>query len=150
MSCNCEKPSEDTIRLLKECDAGCKMAIDSMEQIARYVSDDKLKSIIAKYNSDHIKLEEEIHRALNNCGKEDKEPNPLAKASSWIQSEVKMMLKGDTKQAASLLTDGCNMGIKSLCEYKNEYKAADDKSVAMCEKICDIETKMVEDLQKFL
>lgn len=142
--------SQDTVELLKECDAGCKMAIDSMEQIAKFVTDDKLQTLITKYNKDHIRMEEDLHRALNNIGAEEGEPNPFAKASSWITSEVKMMMKGDSKQAASLLTDGCNMGIKSLCEYKNAYKAADDKSVALCEKICDIETKMVEDLQKFL
>ena len=142
--------SQDTVELLKECDAGCKMAIDSMEQICKYVTDDQLKSLITKYNADHIKIEEDIHRMLNQMGEEEKSPNPIAKASSWVQSEVKMMMKGDTHQAASLLTDGCNMGIKSLCEYKNSYKAADDKSVNMCEKICNIERKMVEDLQKFL
>ena len=142
--------SQDTIELLKECDAGCKMAIDSMEQISKYVSDDKLKTIIQKYNGAHIKLEEDIHRLLNNIGEEDKEPNPIAKASSWIQSEVKMMMNCDTKQAAHLLTDGCNMGVKQLCEYKNAYKAADDKSVKMCEKLCKLETKTASDLQEFL
>ena len=142
--------SQDTVELLKECDAGCKMAIDSMEQISKYVSDDKLKTIIQKYNGAHIKLEEDIHRLLNNIGEEDKEPNPIAKASSWLQSEVKMMMNCDAKQAAHLLTDGCNMGVKSLCEYKNQYKAADDKSVKICEKLCDIETKMASELQAFL
>ena len=142
--------SQDTVELLKECDAGCKMAIDSMEQISKYVSDDKLKTIIQKYNDSHIKLEEDIHRLLNNIGEEDKEPNPIAKASSWIQSEVKMMMNCDAKQAAHLLTDGCNMGVKSLCEYKNQYKAADVKSVKICEKLCDIETKMTYELQEFL
>ena len=142
--------SQDTVELLKECDAGCKMAIDSMEQINRHVTDDKLKSLITRYNGDHIKLKEEIHRALNNVGAEGQEPNPMAKASSWITSEVKMMLKGDAKEAASLLTDGCNMGIKSLCEYKNSYKAADEKSVELCVKLCDIEAGMVEELQEFL
>ena len=142
--------SQDTVRLLKECDAGCKMAIDSMEQIYKYVTNDQLKNLITKYNGAHIRLEEDIHRMLNTAGEEGKEPNPMAKASSWIQSEVKMMMKGDTHEAASLLTDGCNMGIKSLCEYKNNYKAADEKSVSLCEKICDIETKMVEELQAFL
>lgn len=142
--------SQDTIELLKECDAGCKMAIDSMEQISRFVTNDQLKSIIKKYNGAHIKMEEDIHRMLNNVGAEEQEPGPIAKASSWIQSEVKMMLKGDTKEAASLLTDGCNMGVKSLCEYKNAYKAADEKSVALCEKLCSLETKMGEELQAFL
>lgn len=142
--------SQDTVELLKECDAGCKMAIDSMEQISKYVSDDKLKTIIQKYNGAHIKLEEDIHRMLNNIGEEDKEPSPIAKASSWLQSEVKMMMNCDAKQAAHLLTDGCNMGVKQLCEYKNAYKAADDKSVKICEKLCDIETKMASELQAFL
>ena len=142
--------SQDTVELLKECDAGCKMAIDSMEQIGKYVTNDQLKTLIKKYNGEHIKLEEEIHRILNNLGEEEGEPNPIAKASSWVQSEVKMMIKGDTHQAASLLTDGCNMGIKSLCEYKNEYKAADEKSVNMCDKVCETEKRMTDDLKKFL
>jgi len=142
--------SQDTVELLKECDAGCKMAVESMEQISKYVTDEQLKTLITDYNGEHIKMEEDIHRMLNNLGEEDKEPNPIAKVSSWLQSEIKMMMKGDTHQAASLLTDGCNMGIKSLHEYKNQYKAADDKSVQMCERICNIETRMVEDLQSFL
>jgi len=142
--------SQDTVELLKECDAGCKMAVESMEQISKYVTDEQLKTLITDYNGEHIKMEEDIHRMLNNLGEEDKEPNPIAKVSSWLQSEIKMMMKGDTHQAASLLTDGCNMGIKSLHEYKNQYKAADDKSVQMCERVCNIETRMVEDLQSFL
>ena len=142
--------SQDTVELLKECDSGCKMAIDSMEQISKYVSDDKLKTIIQKYNGAHIKLEEDIHKMLNNIGEEDKDPSPIAKASSWIQSEVKMMMNCDAKQAAHLLTDGCNMGVKQLCEYKNSYKAADDKSVKICEKLCDLETKMAYELQPYL
>ena len=142
--------SQDTIELLKECDAGCKMAVDSMEQIGKYVTNDQMKSIIKKYNGAHIKLEEDIHRLLNNIGEEDKDPSPIAKASSWIQSEVKMMMNCDAKQAAHLLTDGCNMGVKQLCEYKNAYKAADEKSVQMCEKLCDLETKMTYELQPYL
>ncbi len=142
--------SQDTIELLKECDAGCKMAIDSMEQISRYVTNDQLKTLITKYNGAHIKMEEDIHRMLNNIGAEGQNPSPIAKASSWLQSEIKLNMNSDSKQAASLLTDGCNMGIKSLCEYKNQYKAADEKSVSLCEKLCDTEAHMVEELQAFL
>ncbi|MBR2045530.1 MAG: hypothetical protein IJ958_05280 [Agathobacter sp.] len=145
-----QEVSQDTIKLLKECDAGCKMAIDSMEQISKYVTDDQMKSIIKKYNDGHIKMEEDIHRLLNSYGEEDKEPNPIAKASSWIQSEVKMMINGDSKQAAYLLTDGCNMGVTSLNKYKNQYKAADQKSVEICERLCDMETSMTKDLQPYL
>lgn len=37
----------DTIRLAGHCDAGCKMAIDSMDQISRYVTDDNLRNVIS-------------------------------------------------------------------------------------------------------
>lgn len=145
-----EDVSQDTVELLKECDSGCKMAIDSMEQISKYVSDEKMKTIIKKCNDDHIKMKEDIQRMLDNIGSQGQEPNPIAKVSSWIQSEVKMRLNCDEKQAAHLLTDGCNMGVKTLCEYKNQYKAADEKSVNLCDKLCDIETKMSYDLRPFL
>ena len=140
----------DTVKLLKECDAGCKMAIDSMEQINRHVTDDKLKSLITRYNGDHIKLKEEIHRALNNVGAEGQEPNPMAKASSWITSEVKMMLKGDSKEAASLLTDGCNMGVKSLNRYLNQYKAADEVSKDITKRLINLEEQLAIDIRQFL
>ena len=142
--------SQDTIELLKECDAGCKMAVDSMEQIGKYVTDNQLKTLITKYNGEHIKMEEDIHRMLNAMGEEDQEPNPIAKASSWLQSEVKMMLKGDTHQAASLLTDGCNMGIKSLHEYKNQYKAADEQSKGITRRLVSLEEKMAVDMRGYL
>ena len=142
--------SQDTIELLKECVSGCKMAIDSMEQISRYVSDDKLKTIIQKYNGDHIKLEEELHRCLNNIGAEGKDPSAIAKASSWLQAEVKMMMNCDSKQAAHLLTDGCNMGIKQLCSYVNEYKNADEKSQRLAKKIIKEEEHLIEELKNYL
>ena len=142
--------SQDTVELLKECDAGCKMAIDSMEQISKYVTDDQLKTLITKYNGEHIKMEEDIHRVLNAMGEEDQEPNPIAKASSWIQSEVKMMLKGDTHQAASLLTDGCNMGIKSLNRYLNQYKAADEVSKDITKRLINLEQQLSTDIRQYL
>ena len=142
--------SQDTVELLKECDAGCKMAIDSMEQIAKYVSDDQLKTIIQKYNGAHIKMEEDIHRMLNNIGAEGQDPNPIAKASSWLQSEVKMMMNCDAKQAANLLTDGCNMGVKSLNKYLNQYKNADEVSHKLCMRLIKIEEKLCEELEEYL
>lgn len=145
-----QEVNQDTIELLKECDAGCNMAIESMEQINRYVTNDQLKALITKYNGAHIKLEEDIHRLLNNMGEEGQEPSPLERMGAWAQTELKMSMNGDIKKAADILTNGCNMGIKSLCEYKNTYKTADEKSVALCEKLCDIESHMVEDLQTFL
>lgn len=140
----------DTVCLLQECDAGCKMATESMEQIAKYVSNGELSDVITKYNKEHIRLGEEAHQLLNSAGEESKEPNPMAKAFSWFSSQMKMMIKGDAHQAASILIDGCNMGIKTLSEHKNQCRNADAKSVALCEKLQKVEKEMMEELQAFV
>lgn len=140
----------DTVSLLKECDSGCKMATDSIEQIGQFVSNPELSEVIAKYNHDHIALGEDIHQLLNKIGEPEQDPSLMAKAFSWMSSQMKMMVKGDTHEAASILTDGCNMGIKSLNEYKNQYKAADADATRICEKLIQMEKDFMGDLEKFL
>lgn len=142
--------NQDTIELLSEINAGCKMAISSMEQVGRNVDDKKLKDIIRRYTDEHIEVQEQTHRILNSVGESEKEPGIFAKTFASLQTEIKMLMKDDVHQASSILIDGCNMGTKSLCEYKNQYKAADDQSVHLCEKLCDIEKRMIEELQPLL
>ena len=142
--------NQDTIELLSQINAGCKMAIDSMEQVGKSVDDKRLKDIIAKYNEEHIIMEETTHRLLNDAGVPEQEPGLLAKTFASLQAKMKLMIKDDVHQAAEILTDGCNMGLKSLCEYKNSYKAADEKSVSLCQQLCDIENRMLAELQPLL
>lgn len=140
----------DTVDLLKDCDSGCKMATDSMEQMLQYVSNPDLNRIIMKYNEDHIEIGNEIHRYLNSGGEQAQDPSMMARTFAKVQSGVRMTFSGDSHQAAAILTDGCNMGIKSLNESKNKYGAADDKSVGMCERLIRLEKDMCNDLQAFL
>ena len=51
---------------------------------------------------------------------------------------------------ADLITDGCNMGVKSLNKYLNQYKVADDKSKKMCTELISIEEKLCKDLKQYL
>lgn len=149
MSCKKEF-NQDTIELLLQVNSGCKMAIDSMEQVGKTIDDKLILDIIKKYNEEHIKIEDKSHRLLNSAGVSDQEPSLMAKTFAQMQARIKLLIKDDVHQAASILTDGCNMGIKSLCEYKNSYKAADAKSVELCEKLCDLESRMLEELQPLL
>lgn len=140
----------DSIALLKECASGAKMATESLEQVMSMISNSDMAAIIMKYNEDHIRYGEDIHKALNEAGEQTKEPSPMAQAMSWISTKVKMTLRDDTHQAAEILIDGCNMGIKSLNEYKNKYHEADGKSVELCNRLIQIEKQLADELQEFL
>ena len=50
----------DTIKLLRECDAGIKMGVASIEDVLDYVSNTDLKKHLDRCKNDHEKLENQI------------------------------------------------------------------------------------------
>ena len=126
------------------------MAMESITQLKDKVSDKQLRQIMDKYYAGHSQLEAECRQILNDVGKPDKEPGMIVTAIANFQSRIKMVMDDDAKKAAEIMTDGCNMGIKSLSGYINEYKNADAKSMAIAEKLRRLEDNMLGDLQPLL
>lgn len=142
--------NSDTINLLKECNAGCKNATSSMEQVMGLVNDDKLKKLISNYNDKHIEIGDECHNLLNKYGSDEKDPQTITKVMSFVSTEVKMMNNNNSQKAAEIMFDGCNMGIKTVSGYINKYKNANKESKKMAEDIVKIEENFIEDLRPFL
>ena len=81
-------------------------------------------------------------------GGEEKEPSPIAKGMSWMKTNMKMSMDNSDSTAAELITDGCNMGVKTLQRYLNEYQGADAEAKAICEKMISIEEKLCKDMNR--
>ena len=141
---------KDTIRLLRECDAGIKMGIGSIDDVMEYASDDKLRSLLSESRAQHEKLHREIEELLWRFDDEGKDPNPMAKGMSWIKTNVKLAINESDKTIADLITDGCNMGVKSLEKYLNEYEAADEKSKDITKRLIRIEDGLARNLREYL
>ena len=109
-----------------------------------------MKKLLQESKSHHEKLGDEIHSLLNSHGTEEKDPTPMAKGMSWVKTNVKMGMDDSDATVADLITDGCNMGIKSLNRYLNQFKAADHKSKDISTKLISIEEKLCKDLNKYL
>lgn len=142
--------NSDTIKLLKECDAGTKMAVASIDDVLERVQDSGMKGLLQESKDHHETLGNEIHSLLNKYGKNEKDPNPMAKGMSWMKTNMKMTMDKSDATVADLLTDGCNMGVKSLHKYLNQYKAADDTSRDICNRLVSIEETLCKDLRKYL
>lgn len=142
--------STDTIHLLKECDAGSKMAVSSIDEVIEKVSSEQMKQLLTESKNHHEKLGNEIHAMLNENNAEEKEPNPIAKGMAYMKTGVKMTMDNSDATVADLITDGCNMGVKTLNKYKNQYKNADSKSVSLCDSLISIEEKLCKDLREYL
>lgn len=141
---------QDTIRLLRECDAGIKMGVASIDETLQSVKDEDLKRYLEKCKSEHEILKEEIQVLLEKYHDDGKEPNAMAKGMSWMKTNAKLAMDESDKTVADLMTDGCNMGIKTLNRYLNEYKAADEKTKDIAKRLIKLEEKLVAEIKKFL
>lgn len=141
---------QDTIKLLRECDAGVKMGVASIHDVLKVARQEKLKEILIKCKEKHDELDDEIQAELNRYNDEGKDPNPIAKGMSWIKTKIKLDMDESDKTIADLMTDGCNMGVKSLNKYLNQYQAADEKSKDITKKLIKLEEKLGFDMREFL
>ena len=141
---------QDTIRLLRECDAGVKMGVSSIDDVLDYVKSEDLKKSLSECKSAHEKLGNEITESLDRFGDDGKDPNPIAKGMSWMKTNIKLIMHESDHTIADLITDGCDMGVKSLSKYLNQYKAADESSKDIAKRLIALEEKLGQDIRGFL
>lgn len=140
----------DTIKLLRECDAGIKMGVSSIDEVFSRVISPGMRGALSRCKREHKMLENECNALLNEFHDEGKSPNPLVQSMSYIKTEFQMAVNESDSEIASLMTDGCNMGIKSLNKYLNEYKAADERSKDITKKLIKQEQDLTSALSAYL
>ncbi len=142
--------NSDTVELLKECDAGVKMAVASFDDVLGRIRNSDMKELLQKSKTSHEELGDEIHSLLDEHGSDEKDPNPVAKTMSWMKTTMKMGIDESDSTVASLITDGCNMGVKSLHRYMNQYRDADPASRDICGRLAGMEENLCRDLREYL
>ena len=142
--------NEDTTQLLKECNSGCKMAIESMEQVEGKIQDSRLKGIIDAYKDKHEQIQSRTAHLLWNGGEKEKEPGAMASAMSKMSTGIKMAYSGGSHQAAKIMMDGCNMGIQSICEYENDYGNASEEAKEIAHSLVKMEKEFMAEMEQFL
>ena len=140
----------DTIKLLRECDAGVKMGVASIDDVLPYVRAEGLKQHLNACKDEHEKLKREITEELDRFGDNGKNPSPVAKGMSWMKTEVKLAMHKSDHTIADLMTDGCNMGVKSLNRYLNQYKAAEEFAKDIAKRLIHLEERLATDMREFL
>ena len=141
---------QDTIRLLRECDAGIKMGIASIDDVLDHVKNQDLYNKLKTCREEHERLQHHTQELLGKYKDEGKNPNPIAKSMSYMKTTFKLGLNETDETVASLMTDGCNMGVKSLNRYLNEYGAAEEYAKDIAKKLIHLEQQLTTDLQQYL
>ena len=141
----------DTICLLKECDSGIKMGIISINEALNDVQTGEITNILKDARKDHETLQAECVSLLNANHDSGKSPSLIAQNMSRMKTAMRMVTTSDTSRAAaSIMTDGCNMGIKSLHGYLNEYKSASAPARELAQKVIRTEENLLNKLKPYL
>lgn len=141
---------EDTIKLLRECDSGVKMGVSSIDDVLDYTHSNALRGLLKTCKDEHETLRREMQELLREYQDEGKEPNPMAKGMSWVKTNMKLVLENSDQTIAELMTDGCNMGVKSLNRYLNQYECAEEKAKDFAKRLINLEEKLAVDIRQFL
>lgn len=140
----------DTVKLLRECDAGLRMGAASIGEVLEYVRDAGLRDALAEGKRSHERLTAQTEELLSRHGADGKAPAPMAKGMSWVKTNVKLAMNDSDRTVAELITDGCNMGVKSLYRYLNEYKAADSEARAVTDDAIRLEAGIADAMHRYL
>ena len=141
---------QDTIKLLRECDLGINMGVQSIDNCLASVTSDRMKETLEESKREHEVIRREILDSLNRFGDKGKDAGPLVEGMSYIKTKVSLAMDDSDRHIANLMIDGCNMGIKSLSKYLNEYAAASEYSKDLTNRIIAIEEKLAHKLRDYL
>jgi hypothetical protein len=142
--------NEDTINLLRECNSGIKMGIESINNVMPYVKSEELKSVLNACKDKHAVLGDETHKALINADESTKNAHPVVQVMSDMKIRATVTLKKSDNTVADVMTDGCNMGIKSIYKYLNQFASADDNSKSIANRLISAEQELRTDLREYL
>lgn len=140
----------DDIELLKECDSGVNMGIQSISEVIDNAYGEDFRNMLHKYEGEHTKILKEIHQKLDAAGASFKDPHPIAKANAKFMTDMKLMINDSDEKIADIMMDGCNMGIKSVSRYMNEYAGASKEVMNIANNVVVLEQNFMNDLRQYL
>ncbi|MGL4791183.1 MAG: hypothetical protein ACRCW1_07210 [Anaerotignaceae bacterium] len=140
----------DTVELLQKCHSGAIMGIASIEGVLEKIQPSNIDIILNNFKRQHDEIEKKISTMLNRENAEKKEPSAMAKTMALFKINMMLLFKKDEKSGAKLITQGCNMGVKSLNKYLVQYKDASQDAQQIAKDLIKVEEKLAQELKRYL
>lgn len=141
---------QDTIELLRECDAGIQMGVSAIADVLPHVQSGTFRALLERCQDEHEQLAREIAQALDRFQDSGKSPSMMARSMSAMKTGIEMAVSPNDATIADLMTDGCNMGVKSLSRYLNQYEAADEHAKDIAKRLIHLEAQLSADIRGYL
>ena len=142
--------NHDTKALLLECSAGIQMAVGSIDDVLGQTHDKNLEKLLLACRETHRGLGRRTKALLDAAQIPEKGANAMARSMSWLKTSAKLAVSPADDTVADLITDGCNMGVKSLIRYRNRYPNASESARQIAGELIDSEQTLCKSMQPYL
>lgn len=142
--------SDETRRLLGECDLGIQMAVSAIDEVLPMVESYHLRQELSNCRRAHALLHERTQSLLRQCQAPGKAPSAMAKGMSWMKTNLKLALQPGDQSVADLMVDGCNQGVKLLHRSCNRCPDAAPEARTLASQLIQTEQRLSRDLQSYL
>ena len=126
------------------------MGVESIDEILDKTESEELKKILAISKVEHKEIVKRTGEILAQNEIESEQPAAIAKFMSKMKTELKLLTGNADQRIAELMTDGCDMGIKSMTQFLNEYGSADEKTKDLTQMLIRVEEKTRDKLKAYL
>lgn len=126
------------------------MGVSAIDDVFERVQHADFQQMLQRSKREHMELKHEVGGLLNSYHDDGKDPNPIAQGMTKVKTGLKLAVDASDEMIADLITDGCDMGVKSLSRYLNQYEAADERSKDIAKRLIRIETNLAADVRTYL
>jgi len=141
---------KDTVNLLRKLSSGAKMGEEAIKDTLKSAQSPQLRQCLEASREEHAKISQTAAGLLNAYGLKAQSPSPMAAGMSKLKTAMMMAARPEDATVASLIVDGCNMGIKNLSKDLNRLQGASAPAAAAARQLISNEIKLTEQMRKFL
>lgn len=142
--------NEHSQKLLNAIGKNVSMATQSIDLIMPDIKCEKFKEYLSKLNDEYNIILTEANMLAKAHDMDLKMINPIEKAELWTSIKLKTLMDKSTRQFATMVFLGTNMGIPDLIFAISDFDRADKSVITLAKKLKEIEEKSDEQLKLFL
>ncbi len=127
-----------------------QMGVIGIDDVITKANNEKFIKLLKSEREEYQTICNEAENILKKYGKQNEEIGVMAKMSSKMMSEMKMLKDDSDETIAKMMMEGTNKGIIAITEKINSYNVKDAEIVVLATKLKATLEKNVDELKKFL
>ncbi|MBE6622275.1 MAG: hypothetical protein E7630_04930 [Ruminococcaceae bacterium] len=140
----------DTVKLLKECESGCKTALDGMGQVMDHIGSESMRGEMIACQERHRNLKKRCRTLLFEQGEQEADPPAIGTAFMRMGTGMKLAINDEDSHVAEMMADGANMGMKSIAKVMNACPSASQESRTLASDLIQEERRFFDSMLRYL